>query len=509
MILTGSAFIFFLLTACYRIADASFWLDEAVEYWFSKILSGKPPFSGFPANMYRNILTTYQPPLYNLLMHFWLKLGNSVFWFRFFGVVCGLAGMAGIYKTVRFLSGSSRTAAAAVVFSSCVFRLFYFWQEAAEYCLLAGSLCWTVYFWFRMTDDPSRKNIIRFTISAVIPVYSHYGAVFPSAMMALTAFAALTADKKRRKAVRDLILSYLTAVLFAGVPLYFLFFRKQFLLQQGNTAPPSVLSVFSGNPVKNMYAAASSVLGWVLYPLRSDRLFRVLILCVLLFSVLIFLRGKRTLKLFLIVNYLTFAAYYLAVKSGFYGNGKSGSRYDLFFIPLWITALFMFICEIHEILRAFPYGRIISRVFIGTAVCVCVVFCFMGLKEILAHRWTKENNKTIAEIWFREGGPEKCTFVYYGAAPAFSYYIRQNDAFREDFEENIVYMPWLENQPAESYSEYLRSVYTDPLPPEILLPASHLSKEDDLSDILLAFSDLGYSSRTVYDDYGKLISLTR
>ena len=127
MILTGIAFALFFFTACYKLTNASLWSDETIEYWFSKIVFGKIPF-GDSVNMYERIIATYQPPLYNVLMHFWLKVSDAEWWFRFFGVIMGFIAMLGLYKSVRKLS-NALVAAVSVIFASFVVQLVYYWQE--------------------------------------------------------------------------------------------------------------------------------------------------------------------------------------------------------------------------------------------------------------------------------------------------------------------------------------------------------------------------------------------
>ena len=123
--MVGAAFAFFVLITCYKLTNAPLWFDETIEFWYSKIMFGKLPFVGdglnasTDINMYQRILSTYQPPLYNVIMHFWLKIGTSEWWFRFFGVVMGLIGNIGIYKAVKRISNAYL--AAVSVFLARVF----------------------------------------------------------------------------------------------------------------------------------------------------------------------------------------------------------------------------------------------------------------------------------------------------------------------------------------------------------------------------------------------------
>lgn len=87
-------------------------------------------------NMYERIISTFQPPLYNLLMFVWLRISDSELWFRLAGVIFGFIGMIGIYRGIYNVTKSRITASITIVFCSFTYRLVYYWQECAEYCLV-------------------------------------------------------------------------------------------------------------------------------------------------------------------------------------------------------------------------------------------------------------------------------------------------------------------------------------------------------------------------------------
>ena len=42
-IAAATAFIIFTLVTCYQLTGSALWYDEAIEYWYSKILVGELP----------------------------------------------------------------------------------------------------------------------------------------------------------------------------------------------------------------------------------------------------------------------------------------------------------------------------------------------------------------------------------------------------------------------------------------------------------------------------------
>lgn len=68
--------------------NQSFWLDEAAQV----IESARPLSAQF------SIVSDFHPPLFHLILHFWMMLGNSEVWIRLLPVSLGVATVYLIYK---------------------------------------------------------------------------------------------------------------------------------------------------------------------------------------------------------------------------------------------------------------------------------------------------------------------------------------------------------------------------------------------------------------------------
>lgn len=215
----GIGFVLYISIACYKLTNSSLWYDETVEYWYSKVMIGPIPFIERGNNMYERIISTFQPPLYNFVMYFWLLISTSQWWFRFFGVVCGFIGIIGLYKAVHTICDIN-TALCSVFLASFVVKLVYYWQECAEYCMMLASLFWTIYMFIKVLKHKSIKNIILFNIAVIIPVYCQYGAAF--VIIPLIIIVAIDVLLSRnRKEINVLVISYLISFICAALPLYF------------------------------------------------------------------------------------------------------------------------------------------------------------------------------------------------------------------------------------------------------------------------------------------------
>ena len=159
--------VFFLLYLT-QLTQSGLWYDEAIEYLYSKFLTGKVACGGDTTNMYERICLTYQPPLYNILMYFWLLFFDSEWLFRLPGVIITFIGSLGIYFGIKHISTWKWGIAGMIVFlmSSSVI---YYALECAEYNLLLCMESWALYFLIRCLFSSQLKqsncrNIIGFIL---------------------------------------------------------------------------------------------------------------------------------------------------------------------------------------------------------------------------------------------------------------------------------------------------------------------------------------------------------
>ncbi len=509
-LLCGAAFCFFVLVTTYKLTNAPLWFDETIEYWYSRIMVGSLPYESAisgSANMYQRIISTYQPPLYNIIMYFWLKISESEWWFRFFGVVMGFTGMIALYKTIQKI-GNGYIAALAVIFSSCVYQLTYYWQECAEYCLMLGTLFWTIYFWICLIEKPDKKGIICFTISAVIPVYSQYGAVFPVAAMAFTALLYLI-TLKDRQSIKTIIVAYIITLIGAALPLYCFFLKKQMLRQQaGEITYKSIL--FSVQAVKDFFYDLRTVFKWNFMSYCSDvTVVILLVILMVMILMVVILPCKRVVKLFAATNILTWILYYFSVKAGIYSYGNFGSRYDLFFIPLWIVLNFAIAIEFGSMLTRYISERFgVKALYAGLCCCFILCFSYFGWASKLQNNWNKEDCRGVVNTWYEVDAANSDTIIYYGAVSGFAYYVRQSRQYSDTTENRVNYMDWCRDKNEDEYREYVDSIYGDRWPGEIYVVASHT--RDDVNTLVSSIMNEGYEREDVYVNEGAyLIRLTQ
>ena len=506
LLLTGAAFALFVLVSCHRLTMSALWFDEAIEYWYSKVLTGPLPFSR-TANMYERIISTLQPPLYNVLLWFWLRVSDTEWWFRFFGVAAGAVGMAGLHKFVRRYTGKSWLASLTVCGAAFVYRMSFYWQEAAEYCLLLAGLFWTVYAWFRLIEEPSRKHIALFLLAAIVPVYSQYGAAFPVAALALTALFCMRTPRR----TLELCAGYVAALLIAGLPLYFLFLKKQLPMQRGGAFAGTQIEFHDGF-LRDTLRNLMTVFRWNLVPDYNGMSARILLGIALLLSVIVLIWGRKFARAFVVANVLTWIFYYFAVKAGIYADmsyGGFGNRYNLFFLPLWIPYAVVLFWEGLRILSEEPllerYG--VPQLLTGAAVCFVAASCVISWNVRLSKNWIKDDIREAVYRWYDAGGPDDTTLVYYAANGGFAYYVRMTPGYTADTEERVTYMDWLEAKSGAEYHAYFDTLYGADWPDTLYIVSDH--HNPDLNTMLDEFRAAGYDVEELYnyDEGARLLRL--
>lgn len=128
------------------LGSKGIWLDESFSVWVS---------NHSVAEMLQWIVKIDQhPPLYYLLLHYWIKLGGDApFNVRLLSALFGAGAIPIIYLTGKRLSGAVAGLAAAVLLAVSTYHIYY-GQEARMYTLLTFNASVAIYALVRLLTDP-------------------------------------------------------------------------------------------------------------------------------------------------------------------------------------------------------------------------------------------------------------------------------------------------------------------------------------------------------------------
>lgn len=151
-----------------NLGSDSVWLDEAYSIQFAHL--------PLPELLSETASSDVHPPLYYLLLHYWVKLfGDSETAVRSLSALFGLLAILMIYLIASLLFNRATGLLSALLLALSLFHI-EFAQEARMYTLLALlSLC-SLYFFLKLFDDPRPVHLIAYIISTSLLMHTHvYG----------------------------------------------------------------------------------------------------------------------------------------------------------------------------------------------------------------------------------------------------------------------------------------------------------------------------------------------
>lgn len=154
-----------LFLGLFSISKQSLWLDEytsiqVAEKDLDKIITGKA-------------FDNHTPPFYYMLMHFWLKLGNSEFVLRSFSVIFAVLSIYLIYFLGKMIFSYRIALFSASLTAISPFHVYYS-QEGRMYTLLMVLTVAAIIYFIRIIESGRFKDYLLFFLLSVIGIYTHY-----------------------------------------------------------------------------------------------------------------------------------------------------------------------------------------------------------------------------------------------------------------------------------------------------------------------------------------------
>ena len=435
----GVCFAFLLFMMVFNLMHSSLWGDEWVEYYYSQraIKTG---------DMHAAIVSTFQPPLYNVLMHFWLKISQSLVWFRFFNVVLGFIAAVFIYKTNQKLHGRRMGLITVAILAVC-YQWIYFIQECSEYTLMLMWLCAAIYFYVSCCEEFSYRMMAGFVLSSVLAIYSQYGSVFVAVpLLALFFFRTVFNAEVHLKRKIIVLATYGFSFIAFAIPLYVFYLREQ---MENNAISDNTVS-FSGETIRDIPFVFGQIIGFF-FGVNDGAVWPVVLsiisVIILALCIMIVINNKVdwTKKSIIIVLLVAYVLHFLLVQMHVYAMahpGKSAGffvRYSLFYIPLCCVAFPIVGTECRAIFDEFASWKKIAIA--GVAVCILATSFVTVINN-----WNKALDDKFIKIWEENEGWKDQTYLF-GVDYGFYYYVKQLDNYDESFLEKATKKIDLNNLP--------------------------------------------------------------
>lgn len=152
----------------YQLGAESLWLDEATTYMVA-------------SNSFFQVLEVtsndVHPPLYYILVHFFLLLGNSEIILRLPSMIMGILSVPVLYFITARMFSLKEGLVSSFLLSVSMVHIYYS-QEARMYSMLLFlSLC-SMYFFYLATEDNKKVYWVLFSFFTVLTIYTHYFGFF-------------------------------------------------------------------------------------------------------------------------------------------------------------------------------------------------------------------------------------------------------------------------------------------------------------------------------------------
>ena len=442
-------FAFFAFTMIYQLMHSALWGDEWVEYIISRMAIGS-------SEMHEEILLNFQPPLYNVVLHFWLGISDSLLWFRVFNIVIGMASGIFLFRTIKHLYNAVAASCSLIVLACC-YQWIYCIQECSEYAMMLFFLFGALYFFTELLLRYARGKTILFILFCVGAMYSQYGAVFVVLPLLLFWLGHVLLGKEERKEKVFVFISYLIALFAFALPLYLVYMKFQMGRNDTFSADPISLSemlrrlpvtpgrilgflyCFEANPVDYEDAPIHMVETLRYATPRWQQLWSIagIVFFVVFFFVLWKKRKDHPQRLILFTFLFAYILHFILTEIHVYAQIHAGmnfgffSRYSYFYIPLFAVVLPVLVVEVY---RSVKQNKFLRIGILGGVACLALVPCILSFSMIL-HNWEKASDDEFAEIWMREKGYEDMTFLMGYAEPGFTWYVSHHPEYQKLFPE--------------------------------------------------------------------------
>ncbi len=429
----------------------SLWFDEAGEYWVATApLSQLAHFVSVGSG---------DPPLFSFLLHFWMKVANGEAWLRMLSVIASVAGVAGVMVLGRRLGGFA-TAIAAGVLAAVNPPDIRYAQEVGQYALMIGAVSWSLVALHGLWNEGGRKWVLAWALVACVAATSYYAAAItvlvPFGCALVEALVRRDAGRAKRFALALAIFLVVTVpVLWSVLPdqLGRVLDTRAALAEYPQQRPHGIALVWRW--LSNLFAFHYS--GW---PYTKVPAWTPVACWFALFALALRVRPRWALWFA--------AAWTVYGVAGLLEMFPFGFRWGLILLPATLLmAAIGFTGARDRTLKV-----VASLAFTGLVVCSLVSLPNRTVRDALdparVVQWPEtEDVRPVAEFWHQKWSHAQPTYVFYGAAPAFAYYLQRYPDTRRELPPTWSLSCWHDADPPAFcrddnvyYGRWLRSLAT-------------------------------------------------
>jgi uncharacterized membrane protein len=474
----------------HNLGERSLWFDESMEFWVAMSPLGEI----LPAAK----SALQDPPLYSLLLHFWLKIGYIEFSVRFLSLIFSLGGILAVITLSRLAFGRAASLVAGLLMAVAIPDIRYA-QEAGQYALMSFVLGWNLVFLYLSIKRASWQAPLLWGISIVAVGYSYYGAALIVAATTAVSFVYMVVRRQWGNIGKIMVAGTLGTLLL--IPLVVGWMPEQ--LFRGPTADAFQFSfgatheelqrLFAHVKVFFIFQFLGNQAGWP-WPQVGESIIWLPVVWLLGVGLI---RHKLALPVLWFIVGLAF--HYVIGRLGAY---PFGGRHSLIMAPLLWTYLGAGIVALVSHNRLISWRNVVALLPLGLFFLIAFVAPIEPQTDL----------RSVTRFWLSQRDASEVTYVYYGAVPGFRYQLEvaghtenvpsvwyrdcwQGKPVRHCADQGIFYGRWIRRLEPDQKREAVLELIDDSAH-RFWLIFSHIFPEEDV----LILSTLGdsYSIVTSY-----------
>jgi uncharacterized membrane protein len=371
----------------------SLWFDEAIEYWVSTA-----PF----AEIHETVSTlTHDPPLYSYLLRVWKMIGRQAFWLRLPSLFSSMIGLSALMRLGYVSLGrvGALFVGLLVAWSAADVR---YAQEVGQYAPMTALLSLNLLFLFALRRRSSLRIWILWGVTAVLSIYMHYGAVVIIAATSLIWLLRSWLARDWKALKQQLIVGGCAILLLLPLPAFIVPAQMgRFSSLSTPIVPVAVTEFFRrSNEILLFHFMGNQ---------RPDELWpaipAVILTLPLLLVLLVAFWKEHSLTDWPVLLAAAWISYFLLGLNALFFF--AGTRHALLLEPLLMLTVGAGIVVLWQWHKA--AGLLILLYLVGLS--------------LLTPLEAQEDLRAVTDFWADERDGAQLTYVYYGAVPAFRYYL--------------------------------------------------------------------------------------
>ena len=107
---------------------------------------------------------------------------------------------------------------------------------------------------------------------------------------------------------------------------------------------------------------------------------------------------------------------------------------------MWVVSVVYLIYESGRFISTlrFKHKKLILNLGICFILVIAVGYCTYGFYIVQLH-WAKCDTRSVVALWYEEKGYEMPTYVIFGEAPSFTYYLTHDSRFDQKYMDDITF----------------------------------------------------------------------